>query len=352
MSSTRTFHTPASQRSAVRAITLGVTLLLAVSLLPIAPAGAATVDADTAACLVEKVNAARSAEGLAALTVVDSMVKPSTNHTSAMVAAGELHHSKKISEGAPNPWYWVGENVGYGGDCNTLHRAFMNSRGHRNNILKAQANGVAVGAIKQGNRVWVTVRFVQSPAVPTALPPYGSFTDVLTDNVFAEDIERLATSGITRGCNPPANDRFCPDRSVTRAEMAAFLVRAFPGSAGDSDGFTDVPSGHPFHTDIAAIAASGITKGCNPPANTRFCPDRAVTRGQMAAFLVRALDLPLGGSAGFTDVGRDHVFSRDIAALAAAGITRGCGAPSENRFCPNQPVTRAEMAAFLVRSGA
>lgn len=52
--------------------------------------------------------------------------------------------------------------------------------------------------------------------------------------------------------------------------------------------FTDT-RGHTFQADIAALERAGITKGCNPPANTRFCPDQAVTREQMAAFLYRAL---------------------------------------------------------------
>lgn len=48
-------------------------------------------------------------------------------------------------------------------------------------------------------------------------------------------------------------------------------------------------AGHTFAADIGALADAGITKGCDPPANDRFCPDAPVTRGQMAAFLRRAL---------------------------------------------------------------
>ncbi|HEX2404787.1 MAG TPA: S-layer homology domain-containing protein, partial [Acidimicrobiia bacterium] len=116
------------------------------------------------------------------------------------------------------------------------------------------------------------------------------FTD---DNasVFEDAIDRLATAGVTRGCNPPANTRFCPDDPVTRGQMAAFLVRAL--------GYTDNGGGNRFTDDNASVfedaidrlATAGVTRGCNPPANTRFCPDQPVTRGQMAAFLTRALDL-------------------------------------------------------------
>ena len=46
------------------------------------------------------------------------------------------------------------------------------------------------------------------------------------DSIFEGDIDRLGTAGVTRGCNPPANDRYCPDHVVTREQMAAFLHRA------------------------------------------------------------------------------------------------------------------------------
>ena len=108
------------------------------------------------------------------------------------------------------------------------------------------------------------------------------------ESVFEADIARLAAAGITRGCNPPTNDRFCPNERVTRQQMAAFLVRAY-GLTDDGGGNTFVDDdGSVFETDIAKLAAAGITKGCNPPANTEFCPYSAVTREQMAAFLHRA----------------------------------------------------------------
>ena len=110
--------------------------------------------------------------------------------------------------------------------------------------------------------------------------------------MFEADIERLAAAGITKGCNPPVSDRYCPSRDVTRDQMAAFLHRALDGSVatGPTPTFTDT-AGNTFEADIAWLGATGITKGCNPPANDRFCPTAPVTRGQMAAFLVRALDL-------------------------------------------------------------
>ena len=180
-----------------------------------------------------------------------------------------------------------------------------------------------------------------APCAPTS----GTFIDD-DGSIFEESIEALAAAGITRGCNPPQNDRFCPNDSVTRAQMAAFLVRALDLPAGTPGAFTD--DNGIFELNIEALAAAGITKGCNPPTNDRYCPNNPVTRGQMAAFLVRALDLPAGTPGAFTD--DNGIFELNIEALAAAGITKGCNPPTNDRYCPNNPVTRGQMAAFLVRA--
>ena len=110
-------------------------------------------------------------------------------------------------------------------------------------------------------------------------------------NIFAADIVWLAEEGITKGCNPPVNDEYCPDDFVTRGQMAAFLVR-FLGLTDNGGGnlFVD-DNGSIFEGDIDRLATAGITKGCNPPTNNNFCPNSFVTRGQMAAFLHRAADL-------------------------------------------------------------
>ena len=120
--------------------------------------------------------------------------------------------------------------------------------------------------------------------------PAASGVDFRDDDrsLFEDAIERLAAAGITRGCNPPTNDRFCPDEVVTRGQMAAFLARALSLPAPSGVDFTD-DDRSTFEDAIERLATAGITRGCNPPSNTRFCPDAPVTRGQMAAFLTRAL---------------------------------------------------------------
>nr|MDJ0925850.1 S-layer homology domain-containing protein [Acidimicrobiia bacterium] len=181
------------------------------------------------------------------------------------------------------------------------------------------------------------------------LPPGGTFWDD-NDSVHEGNIEAIAAQGITRGCNPPVNDQYCPEKNVTRGQMAAFLVRAL-NLTDDGGGNTFIDDdGSTFEDDIAKLAAAGITRGCNPPANTMYCPDKNVTRGQMAAFLVRALNLTDDGG-GNTFIDDDgSTFEDDIAKLAAAGITLGCNPPTNDRYCPDNAVKRGQMASFLARA--
>ena len=180
------------------------------------------------------------------------------------------------------------------------------------------------------------------------IPPSG-FRDVPAGHLFESDITWLAEQRITLGCNPPINDLYCPDREVTREQMATFLARALSLPASTAEPFTDT-GGSVHQANVRALAAAGITRGCNPPVNDRFCPAAPVTRGAMAAFLARALDLgDDGGGDWFVD-DDGSVFELDIDRLATAGVTRGCNPPINDRFCPRQSVTRAQMAAFLRRA--
>ena len=98
---------------------------------------------------------------------------------------------------------------------------------------------------------------------------------------------------------------------------------------------------------VERLADLGITRGCSTEA-ARFCPTDPVTRAQMATFLVRALQLQPAAPAGFTDT-QDNTHTANIDALSAAGITVGCST-EPLRYCPNQPVTRAQMATLLHRA--
>ncbi len=176
------------------------------------------------------------------------------------------------------------------------------------------------------------------------LPPGGTFLDD-DGSVYEGAIEAVAAAGFTVGCDG-LGERFCPDQSVTRGEMATFLVRATGLSPREPVRFVDAQGVH--RGSVGAVEAAGWFKGCNPPDNDLFCPDVVLTRGEAAAVLVRAFDLPAVSGGGFVDVG-GSVFADDIGSLAAAGVTKGCDPPAIDRYCPDRPVSRGEMATFLTR---
>lgn len=178
--------------------------------------------------------------------------------------------------------------------------------------------------------------------------PRSGFWDVPDGYLFENEVLWLAQEGITLGCNPPANDLFCPSISLTRGQMAALLSRALDYPAGGTtDRFID-DDASVFEYDIDRLAAAGVTRGCNPPDNDRFCPNNTVTRGQMAAVLHRALPglSEVRAAVDFAD-DDSSVFEADIEWLYSRGITQGT---SETTFGPTNPVTRAQMAAFLYRT--
>jgi hypothetical protein len=170
---------------------------------------------------------------------------------------------------------------------------------------------------------------------------------------FAPWIHALHAAGITSGCSTDPL-RYCPDATVTRGQMAVFLLRGIHGTEfapGPPTGlrFGDVPANHLFAGWIEAFADEGLTSGCG---NGNYCPESPVTRGQMAVFLLRAIFgaghmPPVATGALFGDVPADHLFAAWIEQLAAEGITGGCGS---GNFCPEAAVTRAQMAVFLVRA--
>jgi hypothetical protein len=119
------------------------------------------------------------------------------------------------------------------------------------------------------------------------------FADVPATHPFATWIEQLAHEGITAGCStsPP---QYCPEAGVTRGEMAVFLLRTKHGAGYQPPSatgmFADVPVIHPFASWVEQLAREGITAGCG---STTYCPDATITRGQMAVFLVRTFNLSM-----------------------------------------------------------
>ena len=171
----------------------------------------------------------------------------------------------------------------------------------------------------------------------------------ITGHQFADEIIWLAEQGITRGCSQQPL-RYCPQDPVTRAQMATFLTRALNLQTPQQPaGFQDVNPASVHALSIEALYAKRITLGCAQQP-LRYCPQNPVTRAQMATFLTRALNLQTPQQpAGFQDVNPASVHAASIEALYATHITLGC-AQQPLRYCPQNPVTRAQIAAFLYRA--
>jgi subtilisin family serine protease len=241
-------------------------------------------------------------------------------------------------------WDAASDDVGV-----TAYRLRMNGQ----TVADTTGRGASVSGLQPGTAYGFEVLARDqagnwSSALKATLRTARAFSDT-PGHTFYNDILWMSGMDITRGCNPPVNDLFCPDDPVIRGQMAAFIVRALGLTANTHAGFDDVPSNSTFAADIGKLATAGVTRGCNPPVNDRFCPDDSVTRAQMAAFIVRALGLTANTHPGFDDVPASSTFAADIGKLATAGITRGCNPPANDRFCPDDPITRGELAAFLLR---
>jgi hypothetical protein len=177
------------------------------------------------------------------------------------------------------------------------------------------------------------------------------FADVPVSSPFHADILTIATAGITSGCG---GGNYCPTSPVRRDQMAAFLLKAEHGSAyvppTCTGLYTDVPCPSPFADWIEQLATEGVTTGCG---GGNYCPDATVTRAQMAVFLLKTSQgpgyTPPTATGIFGDVPVGSFAADFIEALYAAGITGGCQA-SPLLYCPSNGVLRQQMATFLVRT--
>jgi hypothetical protein len=175
------------------------------------------------------------------------------------------------------------------------------------------------------------------------------FADVPSNDPFYTEIGKLAARGVTVGCG---SGNFCPNNPVLREQMAAFIMRAkgeFNPPTPPTQRFTDVPPSNVFYNFIDRLGELGITVGCG---GGNYCPSSPVLRMEMAAFILRGLgefNPPTPCCQRFDDVPASNVFFNFIDRMAVRNITLGC-TPDHVLYCPGDSVTRAQMAAFLVRA--
>jgi hypothetical protein len=191
----------------------------------------------------------------------------------------------------------------------------------------------------------VTANFSTVPA---------GFTDVAPADFFYHAVNLMKARGITTGCSV-APLKYCPNDNVTRTQMAIFIVRAVVGgdtfSYSSTPYFADVPANAFGFAWIQKMFELGITAGCG---GGNYCPNDTVTRGQMAIFVTRAR---LGAAADstftypaipqFSDVPASHPFYKWIQRIKVDSITAGCG--NGSAYCPDDLVTRGQMAMFIMR---
>ena len=208
--------------------------------------------------------------------------------------------------------------------------------------------------VKKNFRFLVMISlFLFSFLTPSTVTAESTFDDVPDWHWAYDWIERLHSAGVTSGCG---GSNYCPEDPVTRAEMAKFLLKGkhgkeyYPPEVDKGTGFFDVSSNYWAAAWIKQLAVESITTGCG---NGNYCPNNYVTRAEMAKFILIAKNHSWysppdpGLSTGFTDVPINYWASAWIKQLAAEFITSGCGG---GNYCPDAPVTRAEMAKLLVLS--
>jgi hypothetical protein len=175
-----------------------------------------------------------------------------------------------------------------------------------------------------------------------------SFTDVPKTNAFYKFIEIMLHHRITGGCTAteycPAGTTTREQMAVF-VVVAASGPLFVPPACGPAPMFGDVPITSPFCPFIEELARRGVVSGCGP---ALYCPAASVTREQMAVFVVRGQDAaanpPACGTPMFSDVPASSVFCRWIEELARRGVVAGCGG---GNYCPAAPVTREQMAVFI-----
>jgi hypothetical protein len=177
----------------------------------------------------------------------------------------------------------------------------------------------------------------------------ATFADVPFTHPLYVEIGIISALGITQGCD---SENFCPDKTIPRDQAAAFIIRTlgeFNPPTPAMQRFTDVPPSNPFYNFIDRMAVLGITQGCSP---TTYCPADGISRQHAAAFVIRSLgevSPPTPAFQRFADVLPSNPFYNFIDRMAVLEITRGCSL-NPPLYCPFDAVSRGQMAAFLMRA--
>ncbi|TEB08062.1 Endo-1,4-beta-xylanase A precursor [Pelotomaculum schinkii] len=214
---------------------------------------------------------------------------------------------------------------------------------------EASGQWVSLGGTVSGNTVTVQVdhftKFAvmiagKAEAVPSGQVP-AALKDI-TGHWAMDNINQLVALGAISGY---PDGTFKPDNSITRAEFAAVLVKAFKLENKGGGVFADTAA-HWAKDYIAAAAANGVVNGYD---SGTFGPDDLITREQMAVMIVKAAKLPaVAGEPQFADNGSISGWAREaIAAATESGIMKGY---PDNTVKPLGNATRAEAVTVIVNA--
>ena len=362
-----------------RILTLALAVLLLLSVIPSA-AAAETADAAAEPMAVVPVRVAipaqeyyskafevltivnreRAANGLQPLTMDASLLE------TAMLRAAEIYvyfdHTRPdgtLCFTANDRMY--GENIAAGQTTPaSVMQAWMNSEGHRDNILGSYTT-VGIGCVLVDGRYYWTQCFGRDLSAAASAASYADgprtrevlalydvrFEDVDYTSWYGDAVEWAVGSGVTNGTsmNPLL---FSPGAYCSRAQMVTFLWRAvvYPEPTMTASPFTDVQDGSQYYYKAVLWAVEeGITNGTSA---TTFSPGDTVTRAQVVTFLWRAADQPAPSTtvSPFTDIASGQYYYDAVLSAAENGITTGTSATT---FSPGAPCTRAQIVTFLWR---
>jgi hypothetical protein len=363
----------------VRAPLFTAALVLLGSLL-VTPAAGDDIAAPAEGELVARINSERSARGMAPLVPAEDLASIAREWSRRMADTSQISHHPTLADDVSG-WSRLSENVGHGPDVASIHLGLMSSAEHRANILDDRVTQIGVGTAFAGERLYVTqlFRLPEAPAVdrapteipapeptgqtPTSPPPVGpvapppAVSPVLPapppvppvpspvpPKTFPGPVMTPPPHTPVPPPSPPARVPQPQTPSETANSPLSHLRVACPGAVPPA-GFTDVPTDSSHASSIDCAVWWSLVKGVGAG---QFQPQREVSRAQMASFLTRVLRVaglvPTATRDHFTD---DHgsVHESSINVLAELGVARGNG---QGSFAPDTPVTRDQMATFLV----
>ena len=218
-----------------------IVTLVATFLAALAPATAqAAVDSSAEAQFVSLINQERAARGLAKLTVKSDLVQVARNHSADMAAKNDLYHNPNLGSDVTG-WQKVGENVGRGPSVSSIHDAFMNSSGHRANILDSDWTEVGVGVHVVDGRVWVTEVFRQ-PSGSSSTQETSSDDSASEDT--SSDSDDSASKDTSKDTSEASNDTSSSDNDAPASAPSADASadQSGQGSAEGSEGPAPLPA--------------------------------------------------------------------------------------------------------------